>query len=79
MNTLSIIGIILIILGAIGLIYGGITYTSKTNVLNIGDFKIEANEKQQLPLSPIVSGAVASLGIALVIVGRNRRKTGPRP
>jgi len=75
MNSLTIIGIILIVLGAVGLIYGGITYTNKTNVLNIGDLKIEANEKRQLPLSPIVSGAVAGLGVALVIVGRSRRKT----
>ena len=75
MNTLTIVGIVLIIVGAVGLIYGGITYTDKTNVVNIGDFKIEANEKRQLPLSPIVSGAVASIGVALVIIGRSRRKT----
>jgi len=76
MNRLAIIGIVLIVLGAIGLIYGGIIYTSKTNVINIGDFKIEAYEKQHLPLSPIVSGAVASIGVALVIVGRGKRKSG---
>ncbi len=74
MNTLTIIGIVLIVLGAIGLIYGGITSSSKTNVIDIGSFKVQADEKQQLPLSPIVSGAAASIGVALVIVGRSKRR-----
>lgn len=36
MNTLTLIGIILIVLGAVGLIYGGITYTSKKDVVDLG-------------------------------------------
>ncbi len=46
MNTLTLIGIILIVLGAVVLIYGGITYTSKKDIVDIGDLKIQT-EKQK--------------------------------
>jgi hypothetical protein len=68
MNTLTLIGMILIVLGAVGLIYGGITYTSKKDVVDIGALKIQVDQKEHIPLSPIF-GAVA-VGVVLVIVGR---------
>jgi hypothetical protein len=68
MNTLTLIGMILIVLGAVGLIYGGITYTSKKDVVDIGALKIQVDQKEHIPLSPIF-GAVA-VGVELVIVGR---------
>ena len=70
MNTLTLIGIILIVLGAIGLIYGGITYTSKKNVVDIGDLKIQVDQKEHIPLSPIFGAAAVAVGVVLVIVGR---------
>ena len=70
MNTLTLIGIILIVLGAVGLIYGGITYTSKKNVVDIGDLKIQVDQKENIPLSPIFGVAAVVVGIVLVIVGR---------
>jgi uncharacterized membrane protein YidH (DUF202 family) len=68
MNTLTLIGMILIVLGAVGLIYGGINYTSKKDVVDIGALKIQVDQKEHIPLSPIF-GAVA-VGVVLVIVGR---------
>ena len=76
MNTLTLIGIILIVLGAVGLIYGGITYTSKKNVVDIGDLKIQVDQKENIPLSPIFGVAAVVVGIVLVIVGRRRTPLG---
>ncbi len=76
MNVMTIIGIVLIVVGVIGLIFGGIAYSSKTNEIDIGSFKVQAKEKSQFPLSPVVSGAVATVGVALVIVGRARKRKG---
>jgi hypothetical protein len=70
MNTLTLIGIILIVLGAVGLIYGGITYISKKDVVDIGALKIQVDQKEHIPMPPIVGAAAVAVGVVLVIVGR---------
>ena len=76
MNTLTLIGIILIVLGGVGLIYGGITYTSKKDVVDFGSVKIKTESKEQIPLSPILGGTAVVVGIVLVIVGQRRSPRG---
>lgn len=70
MNTLTLIGIILIVLGAVGLIYGGINYTSNKNVVDLGAVQIQVDKKESIPLPPILGAAAVAVGVVLVIVGR---------
>ena len=72
MNTMTIIGIILIVLGVVGLIYGGITYTSNRNVVDMGSMHIQVDQKKQIPLSPIAGAAAVAVGVVLLLVGRRR-------
>jgi hypothetical protein len=76
MNTLTLIGIILIVLGAVGLIYGGITYTSRKDVVDIGALKIQVDQKKNIPLSPIFGAAAVAVGGVLAMVGRRRTPRG---
>jgi hypothetical protein len=76
MNTLTLIGIILIVLGAVGLIYGGITYTSSKNVIDMGSMHLQVDQKKEIPLSPIAGAAAVAVGVVLVIVGRRRPDRG---
>jgi glycerol uptake facilitator-like aquaporin len=76
MNIITIIGIIIIVLGAVGLIYGGITYTSSSNAVDMGPMHIEVNQKQQVPVTPIAGAAAIVGGIILIIVGRRRPASG---
>jgi len=67
---MTIIGIVLIALGTIGLIYGGITYTSSRNAISIGDMQVQVDETRHIPLSPI-AGAVAVLaGVVMIVFDR---------
>ena len=77
MKSITLIGIILIVLGAIGLIYEGITYTSKKDVVDFGSVKIQTESKRQIPLSPILGGTAVVVGIVLVVVGQRRTPRGP--
>jgi hypothetical protein len=72
MKIITIVGIILIVLGAIGLIYGGITYTSSKDVVDLGAVHLEVDQQKHIPFSPIFGGIALGLGIILVVVGRRR-------
>jgi hypothetical protein len=76
MKSYTLIGIILIVLGTIGLIYGGITYTSKKDVVDFGSVKIKTESKEQIPLSPILGGTAVVVGVVLLIVGQRRTPRG---
>ncbi|MCX6833043.1 MAG: DUF3185 domain-containing protein [candidate division Zixibacteria bacterium] len=76
MNIMTIIGIILIVLGVVGLIYGGITYTSSKNVVDLGSVHLEVDQKKEIPLSPIFGAAAVAVGVILILVGRRRHGSG---
>ena len=72
MKTMSVIGIILIALGLVGLIYGGITYTSSKSVVDLGAVQLKVDEKKEIPLSPILGAGAVAAGVILMIVGRRK-------
>ena len=76
MNIITIIGVILIVLGVVGLIYGGITYTSSKNVVDMGSMHVQVDQKKQIPLSPIAGVAAVAVGVILILVGRRRHASG---
>ena len=58
-------GAVLVILGLLGLQFGGIPYDKSTTVAQIGDIKMRATEKRQLALPPIGYGLAILVGTAL--------------
>lgn len=64
------IGAILIVLGLIGLIWGGFSYTTRKQIVNIGPVHASKDTRHDVPVPPI-AGAVALIGgIALLVSGR---------
>ncbi|MCC7123868.1 MAG: DUF3185 domain-containing protein [Acidobacteria bacterium] len=61
------LGIVLIVLGVIGLAYGGLSWTRKDKVLDAGPIEITADKRESLPLSPIAAGACLIAGVVLVL------------
>lgn len=76
MNITTIIGIVLIVLGVVGLIYGGITYTSSKNVVDLGSVQLKVDHQKTIPLSPIAGATAVAVGVILMIVGRRRHAIG---
>lgn len=66
------IGIVLIVLGVIGLAYGGLTWTSKEKVVDIGPVEVTQNKTQSLPLPPIVGGIFLVAGVIMLVGGGKR-------
>jgi drug/metabolite transporter (DMT)-like permease len=69
-RPLSLVGIALIVVGAVILIRGG-SVTSRRDVLTVGDLKVTATEEQALP--PYAGGIALIAGIALVVAGSRKR------
>ena len=71
MNPTKIIGIVLIVAGCLGLVYGGFTYTKETTGLKLGPIELKVQEKETVAVPLIVSAAGIALGVFLLIgVGR---------
>jgi hypothetical protein len=70
---MRIAGIILIILGIIGLAYGGITYTRRRNTVSLGPISATVTQRETLPISPIAGAIALVAGIGLLMAGGRRR------
>jgi hypothetical protein len=66
LNPTKLAGIILIVLGCIGLAYGGFSYTKDTTALKVGSFEVKVQEKETLSVPLIVSAAGIALGAFLL-------------
>ena len=72
MRLATIAGIVLIVVGVIALAYGGISYTSEEEVLDIGPIEATAERTRRIPLPPVLGGVAVAGGIALLVVGSRR-------
>jgi hypothetical protein len=70
MRPLIVAGIVLLGLGAFLLVRGG-SFTSRKDVLKVGDVKITANERQSIP--PWVGGVALLVGAGLLVAGARQR------
>jgi len=69
---MKIAAIVLIVLGAISLAYGGISYTTREKVLDIGPIEATAERHKTVPLPPVIGGVAVIAGIALLFAGSKK-------
>jgi len=69
----KLIGVFLIVIGVLALAVGGIRYTTREKVLELGPIEATAEKHHNIPLSPIVGIAAVAGGIALVVAGSRTR------
>ena len=71
MNSTRIIGIVLIVAGALGLAYGGFSYTKDTTAVKLGPLELSVQEKQRVNV-PLWAGigAIVVGGLLLVVGSR---------
>jgi len=68
----TIIGAILIVIGLIGLIWGGISYTREEKVLDLGPIEATAERQERIPIGPVAGGIALVGGIVILVAGRKR-------
>lgn len=72
MNAARTAGLLLIVAGVLGLVYGGFSYTKETHKAKIGPIELSVQEKQDVNV-PLWAGVGAIvLGGVLLVVGGKR-------
>lgn len=70
---MKLIGILLIVFGVVALALGGISYTKREKVVDLGPLQASTEQRKTIPLSPIVGLAAVAGGIVLVVAGSKTR------
>jgi hypothetical protein len=68
-----VVAIALIVLGVVGLAYGGISFTHQKKVADLGPIQVTHEEHEMVPLPPIAGGVCLVSGIAILILGGRER------
>jgi UDP-N-acetylmuramyl pentapeptide phosphotransferase/UDP-N-acetylglucosamine-1-phosphate transferase len=66
------IGILLLVLGAVALAVPSFTYFTTERVVDVGFFKIDVSRPHTIIINPIVGGVMLLAGVVLVIAGARR-------
>ncbi len=70
MGVTKIVGIVLIVAGTLGLIYGGFSYTREKHDVKLGPLQFSVVEKETVNV-PVWAGAGAiAVGVILILFGR---------
>jgi len=73
MNAVKAIAFALILVGALGLVYGGFTYTKETHEAKIGPIELSVKDKETVNI-PVWAGVGAIvIGGALLVFGGSKR------
>jgi hypothetical protein len=70
MRPLSIAGVVLLVLGAF-VLFRGLSFTSKRDVVKVGDLKASVDEQHTVPTW--VGGVALVAGLGLVVAGVGKR------
>ncbi len=72
MNAVRIAGIVLIVAGTLGLVYGSFTYTKDTHEAELGPLELSVKERETINV-PVWAGVGAIvIGGALLLLGNKR-------
>ena len=68
MNAIKMLGIVLIVAGGLGLLYGGFTYTQDTHEAKLGPIELSIKDKKTVNVPTWASVGAIALGAALLFV-----------
>jgi hypothetical protein len=69
----KIVGVLLVVAGTLGLIYGSFSYTKDTKEAQVGPLRFTVQQKEAINV-PVWAGAGAiALGVVLLLVGGRKK------
>jgi uncharacterized membrane protein YidH (DUF202 family) len=69
MDGRKLIGVVLVVAGVLGLLYGGFSYTKNTHDVKLGPIELSVKEKESVNV-PVWAGVGAIVvGVVLLVLG----------
>ena len=69
---MRILGVVLVLLGLVGLLDGGFTWTRKDKVVDVGPIEVTADKHERLAIPPLAGGLLVVAGVALLVIRKPR-------
>jgi len=73
MKPISLIGIALIVVGALALAYQGVNYTREKKVVDMGPMHVTTETHEHISLPPILGGLALVGGVILLVAGAKNK------
>jgi hypothetical protein len=73
MTATRIAGFVLIVLGLVGVLWGGVTWTRDKTIVDVGPIKATTETRETIPVPPVAGGIALVAGIALLVLPGRRR------
>ena len=70
---MKIVGVLLIVLGLVGLLFGGISYVTRDEKADLGPISVVEERRERIPVSPLI-GALALAGGVVLLAASGRRE-----
>ena len=70
---MKLIGTLLIVFGIVALIVGGIRYTKREKVIDLGPIQATTEKHETIPLPPVVGIIAVAAGVVLVVADSRTR------
>jgi drug/metabolite transporter (DMT)-like permease len=68
MNAIKIIGVVLILAGILGLVYGGFSFTKETHEAKIGPIELQVKEKERVNIPTWAGAGAIVIGAVLLLI-----------
>lgn len=72
MNAATIAGVVLIVAGALGLVYGSFSYTKETHEAKLGPIEFSVADKETVNVPQWAAIGAIAIGGLLLVGGRKR-------
>ena len=73
MTAARIAGIVLIVVGLVGVLWGGFSWTREKTVVDLGPFMATTQERETIPFPPVAGAIALVAGVVLLVVPGRRR------
>ena len=73
MKATTLVGVLLIILGIVGLAYPRISYTTREKIVDLGPIEATKETKKSIPLPPVLGGLSLAGGVILLVAAGKGR------
>ena len=73
MTAKRVIGVALVIIGIVALAWGGVFWTDRDTVIDIGELEVTTEEREGVAIPPVL-GIIAIVGGAILLFVPDRRR-----